>query len=202
MPLELRKLRAFPVARMERIRRTSSSRAVHHGSIRSQCCPDRDHGGQIGGRRKKEARRKSAEADVWRPKKAPRWPVRAECTLCVLFVPGKPGADRDMLVAGASTSAGIAAQTADWFAKRSRRAVGDDKLGGIIAMQFLWFISIGVAAGWLAGQFMKGGGYGLVGDLIVGVIGAPSGAFSSGCSASRPAGCWGAWSRPRSVPSS
>jgi uncharacterized membrane protein YeaQ/YmgE (transglycosylase-associated protein family) len=38
-------------------------------------------------------------------------------------------------------------------------------------MQFLWFILIGIAAGWLAGQFMKGGGYGLVGDLIVGVIG-------------------------------
>ena len=39
-------------------------------------------------------------------------------------------------------------------------------------MQFLWFILIGIAAGWLAGQIMKGGGYGLVGDLIVGVIGA------------------------------
>ena len=38
-------------------------------------------------------------------------------------------------------------------------------------MQFLWFILIGIAAGWLAGQLMKGGGYGLVGDLIVGVIG-------------------------------
>ena len=38
-------------------------------------------------------------------------------------------------------------------------------------MQFLWFILIGIAAGWLAGQVMKGGGYGLVGDLIVGVIG-------------------------------
>ena len=35
----------------------------------------------------------------------------------------------------------------------------------------VWFILIGIAAGWLAGQFMKGGGYGLVGDLIVGVIG-------------------------------
>ena len=39
-------------------------------------------------------------------------------------------------------------------------------------MQFLWFILIGIAAGWLAGQVMKGGGYGIVGDLIVGVIGA------------------------------
>jgi len=31
---------------------------------------------------------------------------------------------------------------------------------------------IGLIAGWLAGQIMKGGGFGLVGDLIVGVIGA------------------------------
>lgn len=39
-------------------------------------------------------------------------------------------------------------------------------------MDFLWFLLIGLAAGWLAGQIMKGGGSGLVGDLIVGVIGA------------------------------
>ena len=34
------------------------------------------------------------------------------------------------------------------------------------------FLVIGVIAGWLAGQFVKGGGFGLVGDLVVGVIGA------------------------------
>jgi uncharacterized membrane protein YeaQ/YmgE (transglycosylase-associated protein family) len=39
-------------------------------------------------------------------------------------------------------------------------------------MEFVWFILIGLAAGWLAGQIMKGGGFGLIGDLIVGVIGA------------------------------
>jgi len=39
-------------------------------------------------------------------------------------------------------------------------------------MHLLWFLIIGVVAGWLAGQFMKGGGYGLIGDLILGVIGA------------------------------
>ena len=36
---------------------------------------------------------------------------------------------------------------------------------------------IGLIAGWLAGQFVKGGGYGLVGDLIVGVVGALIGGF-------------------------
>ncbi len=30
---------------------------------------------------------------------------------------------------------------------------------------------IGILAGWLAGKLMKGKGFGLIGDLIVGVIG-------------------------------
>jgi uncharacterized membrane protein YeaQ/YmgE (transglycosylase-associated protein family) len=47
-------------------------------------------------------------------------------------------------------------------------------------MSLLWFILIGIAAGWLAGQIMKGGGFGLVGDLIVGVIGALLGGFLFG----------------------
>lgn len=44
-------------------------------------------------------------------------------------------------------------------------------------MDFLWFILIGLAAGWLAGQLMRGGGFGLVGDVVVGVIGALLGGF-------------------------
>jgi len=47
-------------------------------------------------------------------------------------------------------------------------------------MSLLWFLLIGLAAGWLAGQIMKGGGFGLVGDLIVGVIGALLGGFLFG----------------------
>jgi len=39
-------------------------------------------------------------------------------------------------------------------------------------MDLLWFLIVGAIAGWLAGQFMKGGGFGLVGDIIVGIIGA------------------------------
>ena len=34
------------------------------------------------------------------------------------------------------------------------------------------FLVIGVVAGWLAGRIMKGGGFGLLGDMVVGVIGA------------------------------
>ena len=36
----------------------------------------------------------------------------------------------------------------------------------------IWFLLIGLVAGWLAGKVMRGGGYGIVGDMIVGVIGA------------------------------
>lgn len=39
-------------------------------------------------------------------------------------------------------------------------------------MNFVWFCLIGLCAGWLAGVLTKGGGFGLVGNLIVGVIGA------------------------------
>ncbi|HET7852960.1 MAG TPA: GlsB/YeaQ/YmgE family stress response membrane protein [Candidatus Methylomirabilis sp.] len=44
-------------------------------------------------------------------------------------------------------------------------------------MYIFWFLLIGLAAGWLAGQIMKGGGFGLIGDLVVGVIGALLGGF-------------------------
>ncbi len=44
-------------------------------------------------------------------------------------------------------------------------------------MDFIWFILIGLAAGWLAGQLVKGGGFGLVGDIVVGVVGALLGGF-------------------------
>ena len=35
----------------------------------------------------------------------------------------------------------------------------------------IW-LAIGAVAGWLAGVIMKGGGFGLVGDIVVGVVGA------------------------------
>ncbi|MEX0642390.1 MAG: GlsB/YeaQ/YmgE family stress response membrane protein [Pirellulales bacterium] len=47
-------------------------------------------------------------------------------------------------------------------------------------MNLVWFLIIGLVAGWLAGQIMKGGGFGLIGDLIVGVIGAVLGGWLFG----------------------
>lgn len=40
------------------------------------------------------------------------------------------------------------------------------------AQSLVIFLVIGLIAGWLAGQLVRGGGFGLVGDLIVGVLGA------------------------------
>jgi len=39
-------------------------------------------------------------------------------------------------------------------------------------MNVIWFLIVGVIAGWLAGLLVKGGGFGLIGDLVVGIIGA------------------------------
>lgn len=44
-------------------------------------------------------------------------------------------------------------------------------------MSILSWILVGLIAGWLAGMVMKGGGYGVVGDIIVGIIGAVVGGF-------------------------
>lgn len=46
-------------------------------------------------------------------------------------------------------------------------------------MNLLWFLIVGLVAGWLAGLLVKGGGFGLLGDLVVGVIGALLGGFLS-----------------------
>jgi len=38
-------------------------------------------------------------------------------------------------------------------------------------MTFIYFIIIGAIAGWLAGKIMKGGGFGLVMNMVLGIIG-------------------------------
>ena len=43
----------------------------------------------------------------------------------------------------------------------------------------VWLI-IGAVAGWLAGTFVKGGGFGLIGDIVVGIVGAFIGGWLAG----------------------
>jgi uncharacterized membrane protein YeaQ/YmgE (transglycosylase-associated protein family) len=44
----------------------------------------------------------------------------------------------------------------------------------------LIFLAIGAVAGWLAGILMKGGGFGLLIDMVLGVVGAVVGGFLFG----------------------
>lgn len=46
-------------------------------------------------------------------------------------------------------------------------------------MYFLWYIIIGILAGFVASKFMRGGGFGLFTNLLVGVVG---GVWVDGCS--------------------
>ncbi len=50
----------------------------------------------------------------------------------------------------------------------------------------LWLIS-GIIAGWLTGLIMKGGGFGVIGDLVVGLLGGLIGGFLAGLLGIEPA---------------
>jgi len=44
----------------------------------------------------------------------------------------------------------------------------------------IWWVVVGLIAGWAAGKIMKGGGYGAVMDIILGVVGAVVGGWLLG----------------------
>lgn len=44
-------------------------------------------------------------------------------------------------------------------------------------MGILSWIIIGIIAGWLAGLVMRTGGYGVIGDMVLGIVGALVGGF-------------------------
>ncbi len=45
--------------------------------------------------------------------------------------------------------------------------------------QWIWFLFIGGIIGWLAGVIVKGRGFGILGDIVVGVVGAMLGGWLS-----------------------
>ena len=53
-----------------------------------------------------------------------------------------------------------------------------------------WLV-VGLLAGWLAGSVMKGGGYGILGDIIVGLVGSLVGGFLMGFFVNGAVGFWG-----------
>jgi uncharacterized membrane protein YeaQ/YmgE (transglycosylase-associated protein family) len=47
-------------------------------------------------------------------------------------------------------------------------------------MELVWFLVIGAVSGWLAGQLWKGSGFGLIGNIIAGIIGSFVGGWIAG----------------------
>lgn len=57
--------------------------------------------------------------------------------------------------------------------------------GGILS-----WIGVGLIAGWLAGLTMSGGGYGVVADIMLGLVGALLGGVAAGLFIAGDAGFW------------
>jgi uncharacterized membrane protein YeaQ/YmgE (transglycosylase-associated protein family) len=57
-----------------------------------------------------------------------------------------------------------------------------------MSMGFLEWIIVGLIAGWLAGTVMKGGGYGILVDIILGILGGVLGGWLFGLLGIWPAG--------------
>ena len=55
-------------------------------------------------------------------------------------------------------------------------------------MGIITWILVGLIAGWLAGQVMKGGGYGVLVDIILGMLGGVVGGWVFGALGIWPAG--------------
>jgi uncharacterized membrane protein YeaQ/YmgE (transglycosylase-associated protein family) len=47
-------------------------------------------------------------------------------------------------------------------------------------LYLIWVVLLGILAGWIAGKIWKGSGFGLVGDLVVGILGSLLGNFIFG----------------------
>src|SRR5262249_54118413 len=65
-------------------------------------------------------------------------------------------------------------QVGRWSSYRSGQR-GENEPGVVTteeaSMDLLYFLIVGLVAGWLAGKVMKGGGYGVVVDIILGILG-------------------------------
>jgi len=47
-------------------------------------------------------------------------------------------------------------------------------------LHLIWWVVVGLIAGWAAGRIMKGGGYGVVMDIILGIVGTVVGGWLVG----------------------
>lgn len=44
----------------------------------------------------------------------------------------------------------------------------------------IWWIIVGLIAGWATGHIMKGSGYGVISDILLGIVGAVLGGYVAG----------------------
>ena len=63
---------------------------------------------------------------------------------------------------------------------RSGSEIQSKNSGAEASMGFITWIVVGLIAGWLAGQVMKGGGYGVLVDIILGICGGVLGGWVFG----------------------
>ena len=61
-------------------------------------------------------------------------------------------------------------------------------------MGLITWVVVGAIAGWLAGQVMKGSGFGLIGDIVIGIIGALVGGWFAGMLVSNVGNAFSAFS--------
>lgn len=55
-------------------------------------------------------------------------------------------------------------------------------------MHIIWWIVVGLVAGWATGKIMKGAGYGFIVDTLLGIAGAVAGGFIAGFFGLSPSG--------------
>ena len=61
---------------------------------------------------------------------------------------------------------------------------------------WVWFLFIGGVIGWLAGFIMRGRGFGIIGDIVVGVVGAMLGGWLAGVIGIYPGSSFGVFLCP------
>jgi uncharacterized membrane protein YeaQ/YmgE (transglycosylase-associated protein family) len=54
--------------------------------------------------------------------------------------------------------------------------------------EMIWWILVGLIAGFLTGKIMKGSGFGVIGDIVIGILGALVGGWVAGKLGFAPAG--------------
>jgi uncharacterized membrane protein YeaQ/YmgE (transglycosylase-associated protein family) len=64
--------------------------------------------------------------------------------------------------------------------RTANTACSEKRISAMSVESLIIWLVIGAVAGWIAGAIVKGGGFGLIGDIIVGIVGAFIGGWLAG----------------------